>query len=95
MKRPACVLSTLFWIVLVSVPPSRADETSRTTRGKDRDGWTHLVFVKPLSHSVGFGRLDWYRGDAERTLSIGGKPFDMAFDGVRPYFLAPLFPCGV
>jgi hypothetical protein len=58
-------------------PPTR-DDTPRTIRGKDKDGWTHLVFVKPLSHSVGFDRLGWYRGE-DKEVSIGGKLFDMAF----------------
>jgi len=56
-----------------------AEDGPRTVRGKDKEGWTHLVFVKPLSHSVGFGRLGWFRGE-EREISIGGKLFDMAFD---------------
>ena len=38
------------------------------------------MFVKPLSYSVGFARLGWYRGEENRTISIGGKTFDMAFD---------------
>jgi len=80
MNRPANLLLTLLAVALFSVSPCAAAEAPRTTRGKDKDGWTHLVFVKPLSYSVGFGRLGWHRGDQTRTISIGGKRFDMAFD---------------
>ena len=85
ITRLAPVLFVLSSIVSLAAATGHADDTPRTTedtprtiRGKDKDGWTHLVFVKPLSYSVGFDRLGWYRGD-EKEISIGGKLFDMAF----------------
>lgn len=78
MKRLTKLVFTLLAVVVLSTVSSRASETLPTVRGKDKDGWTHLVFVKPLSYSVGFGHLEQYRG-GEKKISIGGKLFDMAF----------------
>jgi len=78
MKRLTNMLFTHLGVVVLSVASIHASDAPRTVRGKDKDGWTHLAFVKPLSYSVGFGQLEQYRGDG-RSLSIGGKDFDMAF----------------
>ncbi len=77
MKRSIGGLLILLWIATLSAAAD-VDEVPSTTRGKDKDGWTHLGFVKPLSHSVGFGHLEQYRG-GEAKVSIGGKTFGLAF----------------
>jgi hypothetical protein len=41
------------------------------------DGISRLVYVKPLSYSVGHGQLKWYRRDEQR-ITMGGKGFSLA-----------------
>jgi len=77
MNTPTTVFLTLLCLMPVPAVASSAEQTPRTTRGRDEEGWTHLVYVKPLSYSVGFGRLEWYRG-GEQRITIGGKPFGLA-----------------
>ena len=36
-----------------------------------------MVYVKPLSYSVGYGHPEWYRG-GENKITIGGKQFGLA-----------------
>ncbi len=83
MKK-CCLIAEVTSVVLLALLlcfVSRADEPAGdeivTTRGKDVDGWTHLVLVKPLSYSVGHDRLIGLN-ERKRNLSIGGKQFDMA-----------------
>jgi len=76
MNRLLAVWSLLLFVVLATAAPCRADEARGTTRGKDGNGWTYLVYAKPLSYSVGYGQLEWYR-KGEDNITIGGKPFVM------------------
>lgn len=48
-----------------------------TRRGTDKEGWTHLVFAQPLSYSVGFGKMEWFKNE-DRVCSIGRTRFRMA-----------------
>ncbi len=75
MKNAITISLTVICTALLCVAGEKP--AVETVRGKDTDGWTHLVLVRPLDYSVGYGRLDGLN-HISRNLSIGGKRFDLA-----------------